>query len=179
MILTLTHKIPHYVKGSSQEFCAIILGEVQVLSMERPILNLEYSRQVTEKNSVSNRDGLTKNIHDICYLRGRKSRLLCILDQKTYFSWLQKRVFNLVWEILFLAPEVLLQSLNHQRGSPAFGSKTHKAIWPYFVTFFLKVEPPCDQTWWDSLVFSIFSCFSYVVDAENTLVGPVSPLKVS
>ena len=23
MILTLTHKIPHYVKDSSQEFCAI------------------------------------------------------------------------------------------------------------------------------------------------------------
>ena len=86
MILTLTHKIPHYVKDSSQEFCAIILGEVQVLSMERPILNLEYSRQVTEKNSVSNRDGLTRNIHDICYLRGRKSRLLYILDQETYFS---------------------------------------------------------------------------------------------
>ena len=41
--------------------------------------------------------------------------------------------------------------------------------------FFLKVEPPCDQTWWDSLVFSILSCFSYVVDAENTLVGPVGP----
>ena len=41
--------------------------------------------------------------------------------------------------------------------------------------FFLKVEPPCDQTWWDSLVFSILSCFSYVVHAENTLVGPVGP----
>ena len=112
------------------------IGEVQVLSMERPILNLEYSRQVTEKNSVSNRDGLTRNIHDICYLRGRKSRLLYILDQETYFSWHQKRVFNLVWVILFLAPEVLLQSLNHQRGGtcPAFCSKTHKAIWLYSVT---------------------------------------------
>ena len=41
--------------------------------------------------------------------------------------------------------------------------------------FFLKVEPPCDQTWWDSLVFSILSCFSYVLDAKNTLVGPVGP----
>ena len=47
--------------------------------------------------------------------------------------------------------------------------------WPFNVLFFLKVEPPCDQTWWDSLVFSILSCFSYVVDAENTLVGPVGP----
>ena len=43
------------------------------------------------------------------------------------------------------------------------------------MSFFFKVEPPCDQTWWDSLVFSILSCFSYVVDAENTLVGPVGP----
>ena len=41
--------------------------------------------------------------------------------------------------------------------------------------FFLKVEPPCDQTWWDSLVFSILSCFSYVLHAENTLVGPLGP----
>ena len=40
---------------------------------------------------------------------------------------------------------------------------------------FLKVEPPCDQTWWDSLIFSILSCFSYVLHAENTLVGPVGP----
>ena len=47
--------------------------------------------------------------------------------------------------------------------------------WPFNVLFFLKVEPPCDQTWWDSLVFSILSCFSYVVHAENTLVGPVGP----
>ena len=47
--------------------------------------------------------------------------------------------------------------------------------WPFNVLFFLKVEPLCDQTWWDSLVFSILSCFSYVVDAENTLVGPVGP----
>ena len=47
------------------------------------------------------------------------------------------------------------------------------AVWCPF--FFFKVEPPCDQTWWDSLVFSILSCFSYVVDAENTLVGPVGP----
>ena len=46
---------------------------------------------------------------------------------------------------------------------------------PFNVLFFLKVEPPCDQTWWDSLVFSILSCFSYVVHAENTLVGPVGP----
>ena len=38
------------------------------------------------------------------------------------------------------------------------------------MSFFFKVEPPCDQTWWDSLVFSILSCFSYVVHAENTLV---------
>ena len=43
------------------------------------------------------------------------------------------------------------------------------------MSFFLKVKPPCDQTWWDSLVFSILSCFSYVLDAENTLVGPVGP----
>ena len=41
--------------------------------------------------------------------------------------------------------------------------------------FFLKVEPPCDQTWWDSLVFSILSCFSYVLHAKNTLVGLVGP----
>ena len=41
--------------------------------------------------------------------------------------------------------------------------------------FFLKVEPPCDQIWWDSPVFSILSCFSYVSHAENTLVGPVGP----
>ena len=47
--------------------------------------------------------------------------------------------------------------------------------WPFNVLFFLKVGPPCDQTWWDSLVFSILSCFSYVLDAENTLVGPVGP----
>ena len=46
---------------------------------------------------------------------------------------------------------------------------------PFNVLFFLKVEPPCDQTWWDSLVFSIPSCFSYVSHAENTLVGPVGP----
>ena len=47
--------------------------------------------------------------------------------------------------------------------------------WPFNVLFFFKVEPPCDQTWWDSLVFSILSCFSYVLDAENTSVGPVGP----
>ena len=40
---------------------------------------------------------------------------------------------------------------------------------------FLKVEPSCDQTWWDSLVFSILSCFSYVLHAKNTLVGPLGP----
>ena len=44
------------------------------------------------------------------------------------------------------------------------------------MSFFFKVEPSCDQTWWDSLVFSILSCFSYVVDAENILVWPVGPL---
>ena len=43
------------------------------------------------------------------------------------------------------------------------------------MSFFFKVEPPCDQTWWDSLVFSILSCFSYVLDAKNTLVGHVGP----
>ena len=43
------------------------------------------------------------------------------------------------------------------------------------MSFFLKVEPPCDQTWWDSLIFSILSCFSYVLHAKNTLVGPVGP----
>ena len=43
------------------------------------------------------------------------------------------------------------------------------------MSFFFKVEPPCDQTWWDSLVFSFLSCFSYVLHAENTLVGPVGP----
>ena len=41
--------------------------------------------------------------------------------------------------------------------------------------FFLKLETPFDQTWWDSLVFSILSCFSYVSHAENTLVGPLGP----
>ena len=46
--------------------------------------------------------------------------------------------------------------------------------WPFNVLFF-KVEPLCDQTWWDSLVFSILSCFSYVLHAKNTLVGPVGP----
>ena len=44
--------------------------------------------------------------------------------------------------------------------------------WPFNDIFF-KVEPPCDQTWWDSLVFSILSCFSYVSHAKNTLVGLV------
>ena len=40
--------------------------------------------------------------------------------------------------------------------------------------FFLKVEPSCDQTWWDSPVFfSIVSCLSYVLSAKNTLVRPV------
>ena len=40
--------------------------------------------------------------------------------------------------------------------------------WPFNVLFsFFKVEPPCDQTWWDSLVFSILSCVSYVVHAES------------
>ena len=42
---------------------------------------------------------------------------------------------------------------------------------------FLKVEPLWDQTWWDSSIFSIVICLSYVVDAKNTLVGPVGPFK--
>ena len=57
----------------------------------------------------------------------------------------------------------------------AYGSvSAGREKWPFNVIFF-KVEPPCDQTWWDSLVCSILSCFSYVVHAENTLVGPVGP----
>ena len=39
------------------------------------------------------------------------------------------------------------------------------------MSFILKVEPPSDQTWWDSLVFSILSCFSYVVHAKNSWLG--------
>ena len=47
--------------------------------------------------------------------------------------------------------------------------------WPFNVLFFFKVEPLCDQTWWESLVFSILSCFSYVLHAKNTLIGLVGP----
>ena len=58
----------------------------------------------------------------------------------------------------------------------AYGSlSAGREKWPSNVLFFLKVEPSCDQTWWDSLVFSILSCFSYAVDAENTLVATVGP----
>ena len=49
--------------------------------------------------------------------------------------------------------------------------------WPFNVIFFLKIEPPCDQTWWDSPVFPIVSCLSYVLHAKNTLVGPVGPFQ--
>ena len=65
----------------------------------------------------------------------------------------------------------IVQRCLHIYGSVSAGREK----WPFNVIFFLKVEPPCDQTWWDSLVFSILSCFSYVLDAENTLVGPVGP----
>ena len=43
------------------------------------------------------------------------------------------------------------------------------------MSFFLQEEPPCDQTWWYSPVFSIVSCLSYVLSAKNTLVRPVGP----
>ena len=60
--------------------------------------------------------------------------------------------------------------------SSTYGSvSAGREKWPFNVLFFLKVEPLCDHTWWDSLVFSILSCFSYVLHAKNTLVGPVGP----
>ena len=63
-----------------------------------------------------------------------------------------------------------------RRSTSSYGSvSAGREKWPFNVLFFLKVEPPCDQTWWDSFVFSILSCFSYVLHAENTLVGPVGP----
>ena len=61
--------------------------------------------------------------------------------------------------------------------SDTYGSvSAGREKWPFNVLFFLKSGA---SVWLNlmrySLVFSILSFFSYVLDAENTLVGPVGP----
>ena len=95
-------------------------------------------------------------------LRRLESRLLCEGDFFFLFTW-------------FWAGTGLISDDSSDREKSPYGSVcAWRQKWPFNVLF-LKVEPPCDQTWWDSLVFSIPSCFSYVSHAENTLVGPVGP----
>ena len=72
--------------------------------------------------------------------------------------------------LLLLFRALLTAMLLRRSGNWSVGKISFLDISRYI---FFKVNPPCDQTWWDSPVFSIVSCLSYVLDAKNTLVGPV------
>ena len=97
--------------------------------------------------------------------------------------WSRKKLFlqiTLLVQLpnLFLVPFIVVFAsigINFYTDAPYGSVSAGREKWPFNVLFFFKVEPPCGQTWWDSLISSILSSFSYVVDAENTLVGPVGP----
>ena len=69
--------------------------------------------------------------------------------------------------------KLIIMLLNQQMGGDIYGSDSPgREFWPKCVTFLKKVEPSCDQTWWDIFDFSIDLGQLCPVDPRNTFVWP-------